>query len=75
MLGIMLLMTGVIEEGLKWGAVVIATFGPMLMMQNKTGYIGGIIAGLVILILNFFFFDYMLAVIWPDPFILDWFRG
>ncbi len=75
MLGIMLVMTGVIEEGLKWGAVVIATFGPMLMMQNKTGYIGGVVAGLVIVILNFFFFDYMLAVIWPQPFILDWFGG
>ncbi|MDE2837874.1 MAG: tripartite tricarboxylate transporter permease [Chloroflexota bacterium] len=73
MLGIMLIMTGVIEEGLKWGAVVIATFGPMLMMQNKTGYIGGVIAGAVIVILNFLFFDYMLAVIWPQPFILDWF--
>ena len=75
MLGIMLVMTGVIDEGLKWGAVVIATFGPMLMMQNKTGYIGGVVAGLVIVILNFFFFDYMLAVIWPQPFILDWFGG
>ena len=74
MLGIMLIMTGVIEEGLKWGAVVIATFGPMLMMQNKTGYIGGVVSGLVIVILNFLFFDYMLAVIWPGPFILDWFK-
>ncbi|MCY4582231.1 MAG: tripartite tricarboxylate transporter permease [Chloroflexi bacterium] len=75
MLGVMLIMTGVIEEGLKWGAVVIATFGPMLMMQNKTGYIGGVIAGVVIIILNFLFFDYMLAVIWPNPFILDWLAG
>ncbi len=75
MLGIMLLMTGLIEEGLKWGAVVIATFGPMLMMKNKIGYIGGVIAGVVIVILNFLFFDYMLAVIWPNPFLLDWFAG
>ncbi len=72
MLLTMLLMTGLMEEGLKWGAVVIATFGPMLMMQNKTGVIGGVTAGVTILILNLLFFDYALAVIWPTPFILDW---
>ncbi len=68
----MLLMTGLMEEGLKWGAVVIATLGPMLMMQNRTGVIGGIVAGVTILILNLLFFDFALAVIWPTPFILDW---
>ena len=68
----MLLLTGLMEEGLKWGAVVIATLGPMLMMQNKTGVIGGIVAGVTILILNLLFFDFALAVIWPTPFILDW---
>ena len=68
----MLLMTGLMDEGLKWGAVVIATLGPMLMMQNRTGVIGGIVAGVTILILNLLFFDFALAVIWPTPFILDW---
>ena len=68
----MLLMTGLMNEGLKWGAVVIATLGPMLMMQNKTGVIGGVVAGVTILILNLLFFDFALAVIWPTPFILDW---
>ncbi|MYF64668.1 MAG: hypothetical protein F4185_01455 [Chloroflexi bacterium] len=68
----MLLMTGLMNEGLKWGAVVIATLGPMLMMQNRTGVIGGIVAGVTILILNLLFFDFALAVIWPTPFILDW---
>lgn len=72
MLLAMLLMTGLMNEGLKWGAVVIATLGPMLMMQNKTGVIGGIVAGVTILILNLLFFDFALAVIWPTPFILDW---
>ncbi len=72
MLLTMLLMTGLMNEGLKWGAVVIATLGPMLMMQNKTGVIGGIVAGVTILILNLLFFDFALAVIWPTPFILDW---
>ena len=68
----MLLMTGLMNEGLKWGAVVIATLGPMLMMQNRTGVIGGIVSGVTILILNLLFFDFALAVIWPTPFILDW---
>ncbi len=73
LLGVMLLMTGLIDEGLKWGAVFIATLGPMLMMQNKTGVIGGIIAGVLIIVLNSLFFDFQLAVIWPDPFLREWF--
>ena len=73
LLGTMLLITGTI--GLQWGAVFIAFAGPPAMMQNKTGWIGGVIAGVAILVLNFLFFDYLLAVFWPDPFILDWFRA
>ena len=45
------------------------------MMQNRTGVIGGLIAGVLILVLNALFFNYLLAVFWPDPFILDFFRG
>ena len=73
LLSTMLLIAGVIDEGLKWGAVVIALFGPPLIMQNRTGVIGGIIGGVIILTLNLLFFDYLLAVIWPNAFILRWF--
>jgi len=73
LLGMMLLITGTI--GLQWGAVFIAFTGPPSMMQNRTGWIGGAIAGMAILTLNFLFFDYLLAVFWPDPFILDWFKA
>jgi TctA family transporter len=69
----LLLLAGTV--GLQWGAVAIAFAGPPAMMQNKTGYIGGAIAGLTILLLNFLFFDYLLAVFWPDLFILDWFQA
>lgn len=72
MLGGMLLLAGFIDEGLKWGAVFIAALGPMLMMQNRTGVIGGIIAGVLVLFLNAVFFDYLLAVIWPEAFIRMW---
>ncbi|MCH8198666.1 MAG: hypothetical protein IIA54_01170 [Chloroflexi bacterium] len=44
------------------------------MMRNKTGVIGGVIGATVILLLNMVFFDYVLAVFWPEPFILDFFR-
>ena len=40
----MLLLTGFF--GLQWAAIAIALAGPPVMMQNKTGYIGGGIAGL-----------------------------
>ena len=69
----MLVIAGLIDEGLKWGAVLIALLGPPLIMQNRTGVIGGIIAGTLLLNLNVWFFDYLLAVIWPNAFILRWF--
>jgi hypothetical protein len=71
----MLLITGLF--GLQWGAIAIAIAGPPVMMQNKTGYIGGAVAGFVIALLIYFFFggifgsDGFLAVLWPEPFILD----
>jgi len=73
LLTMMLVMAGTI--GLQWGAVAIAFLGPPAMMQNRTGVIGGLIAGVLILVLNALFFNYLLAVFWPDPFILDFFRG
>jgi hypothetical protein len=77
LLALMLLVTGF--WGLQWAAIVIALSGPMVMMQNKTGYIGGLVAGVVITLLIYFFFggvfgsDGFLAVLWPDPFLLSFF--
>ena len=71
MLVLMVLLTGTI--GLKWAAVAVALVGPPLIMQNKTGVIGGVIGGALILALNLIFFDYLLAVFWPDLFILEFF--
>ena len=68
----MLLITGLVDEGMKWGAVFIATLGPMLMMQNKLGVIGGVISGVLIFLLILMFFDFQLGLIWPNPFIRDW---
>ena len=73
MLLVMLIITGLINDGLKWSAVFIAMLGPMLMMRDRTGVIGGIIAGVLVLFMNVVFFDYLLAVIWPEAFILSWF--
>jgi TctA family transporter len=73
LLTMMMILTGTI--GLKWAAIAIALVGPWVMMRNKTGIIGGLIGGILILALNVIFFDYLLAVFWPDPFILDWFRN
>ena len=68
----MLLFVGLMVEGMKWGAVFIATLGPMLMMQNRTGVIGGVIAGVLILLLIRMFFDFQLGLIWPQPFLREW---
>lgn len=83
----MLLIAGLFQDGLKWGAVFIAIVGPLSIMwnrpanwtlisifnSNRTGVIGGGIAGALVLTLNMLFFDYLLAVFWPKAFILDWF--
>ena len=87
LLSTMLIIAGLFQDGLKWGALFIATIGPPAMMwnrppqwnivsiinSNRTGVIGGSIAGVLILTLNMLFFDYLLAVFWPKAFILDWF--
>ena len=72
MLAGMLLIAGFFEEGLKWGSVFIATLGPMVMMQNRTGVIGGVISGAIILVLVMIFFDFLVALIWPQPFLREW---
>jgi len=75
---IMLAVTGF--WGLQYAAIVIALAGPPVMMQNKTGYIGGVIAGTVIAMLIYFFFggifgsDGFLAVLWPDPWLMDYLK-
>ena len=82
LLAMMLILTGTADiqfwifrfGGLGWGAFFIALLGPPFMMRNKTGVIGGMIGATVILVLNIVFFDYVLAVFWPEPFILDFFR-
>ena len=75
MLAGMLLIAGFFQEGLKWGSVFIATLGPMVMMQNRTGVIGGVISGAIILVLVMVFFDFLVAIIWPPPFLLDWLQA
>jgi TctA family transporter/uncharacterized membrane protein YhdT len=82
LLGTMLLISGVAEidwwifkfGALGWGAAFIALAGPPVIMQNRLGVIGGLIAVTLIMFLNIVFFDYLLAVFWPKPFILEWFR-
>tara|TARA_A100001037_G_scaffold267898_1_gene261061 strand:- start:876 stop:2954 length:2079 start_codon:yes stop_codon:yes gene_type:complete len=87
LLTVMLVIAGLFQDGLKWGALFIAFVGPPAMMWNRpsvmnlnsivranpTGLIGGAISGVLIFTLNMFFFDYLLAVFWPKAFILDWF--
>ena len=75
MLAAMLLIAGFFVEGLKWGSVFIATLGPMVMMQNRTGVIGGVISGAIILVLVMIFFDFLVALIWPPPFLLEWLQA
>ena len=77
LLSMMMLVTGLV--GLQYAAIVIAVTGPPVMMQNRTGYIGGVVSGFVISLLIFFFFggilgsDGFLAVLWPEPFLLGMF--
>ena len=75
MLAGMLLIAGFFQEGLKWGSVFIATLGPMVMMQNRTGVIGGVISGAIILAFVLIFLDFFVGLIWAPPFLLDWLQA
>lgn len=57
--------------GLKWAAVLFAISGPPIIMKNRTGVVGGLIVGVVVLLVNRIFFDEVMAVLWPKRFILD----
>jgi hypothetical protein len=66
--------------GLQYSAILVALLGPMLIMQNRIGVYGGLIGGSLITMLNWFFFGGIfgsmgiVAVIWPEKFILEWFN-
>ena len=44
---------------------------PVRLPRRRRKWVAG---GAIILLLNIVFFDYVLAVFWPEPFILDFFR-
>jgi hypothetical protein len=72
----MLFLMGII--GLEWASILVALFGPPLIMRNRTGVIGGIAGGVLIFLMNWLFFGGIfgssgfVAVIWPEKFILEW---
>ncbi len=77
-LALMIIGAGTI--GLQYAAILVALFGPMVIMQDRTGLIGGLVGGSLITLLNWQFFGGILgsnglvAVIWPEKFILELFR-
>jgi putative tricarboxylic transport membrane protein len=77
---ITLMIVGAGLFGLQYSAILVALLGPPLIMQNRVGVYGGLVGGTLITLLNWFFFggifgsDGVVAVIWPDKFILEWFN-
>jgi hypothetical protein len=75
----MVVLSGLI--GLQYAAIFVALLGPPAIMGlNRTGIIGGLVGGGLIFLINWLFFGGifgstgLVSVIWPDTFILDWFR-
>jgi TctA family transporter len=68
---VLIILMGTI--GLEWASVVIAFLGPAVIIRGKMGYVGGASVASSVLLLNLLFFDYLMAVIWPQKFILDFF--
>ncbi len=71
LLAVFVVLLGII--GLEWASVVLALLGPMVIMRNRTGYIGGVVVALAIAFVNLVVFDRFFNVLWPERFILDWF--
>jgi len=77
---ITLMIIGAGTIGLQYAAILVALLGPPAIMWNRLGIFGGLIGGSIIMALNGLFFggifgsNGVVAVIWPDKFILDFFR-
>ena len=61
--------------GLRWGALAFALAGPIVLLRGYGRFLMALIAAAVVGIFIKVFLDNILFVIYPEPFIRNWFTG
>jgi TctA family transporter len=61
--------------GLKWGALAFAVGGPLVMLSGRGKWPLALVSGSIVWLFIYVVLDYVLFVIYPKPFLLDWLRG
>lgn len=58
--------------GLQYGAVVLATLGPVILLSGKQRWISGAVSGGAVYLFSGILMERLTGVIWPQPIVLDW---
>ena len=61
--------------GLRWGALAFALAGPIVLLRGYGRFLMALVAAVVVGIFIKVFLDNILFVIYPEPFIRNWFTG
>lgn len=59
--------------GLQWASVVFSTIGPIFFLEGRLRWISALISGGFVFVFSEFVMFRVLGIIWPDPFLLQWF--
>ena len=58
--------------GLKYSAILFAVLSAWILVSAKRRWIPALVAGSIIGGLTFGVFDYVMAILWPEPLLLNW---
>lgn len=67
------LAAGVI--GLQYAAVGLAAIGPALLLTGRMRWVSAALSGGLVWLFSEVLMNEIIGVIWPNPFILEWFQG
>ena len=61
--------------GMRWGALAFAIAGPIVLLRGLGRWVASAITLLIVFIFVWVFLDNILFIIYPKPFIAEWFRS
>ena len=61
--------------GMRWGALAFAIAGPIVLLRGLGRWVASAITLLIVFIFVWVFLDNILFIIYPRPFIAEWFRS
>ena len=73
LIALLLLLSLVI--GLKYAAIVFSVSCAGILMSVRRRWIPALVAGGIMAAVTFGVFDYLMAIVWPEPWLLAWLQG